>query len=242
MIAGRPRFDRRLFLALWLLGLLGLLSLLTAPLEVMQPAGLDVTPLQFRLLSLVNPFILLTLAVAIGGFLAPRIGLDAPVVRAVLERRPVSPVLRPQLIPALLVGAGVAAMLLIYARISAAWLADAPAFAMPLLPKLLYGGITEELLTRWGLLSLFAWVAWRLGAGRGTALVVGATLAALLFAAGHLPVLYMLLPDPPAHVIAGILVGNALPGLLFGWLFAARGLEAAMLAHALAHLFATLLG
>lgn len=241
-MAERARFDWRLFTALWLLGLLGLLSLLFAPLEVMQPAGLDFSPLQFRLLSLVNPLILLTLTVAIGGLLARRIGLDAPMVRAVLARRPIGPVLRPQLVPALLVGAGVAAMLLAYARLSADWLADAPTFSMPLLPKLLYGGVTEELLCRWGLMSMFAWVAWRLEAERGTALVIGAVLAALLFAAGHLPVLYMLLPNPPAHVIAGILLGNALPGLLFGWLFAARGLEAAMLAHALAHLFSTALG
>jgi hypothetical protein len=35
-----------------------------------------------------------------------------------------------------------------------------------------------------------------------------------------------------------IVAANALPGLLFGWLFWRRGLEAAMGAHALAHLFA----
>ena len=82
-----PRFDRRLFGALWLAGVVALLSLLAAPLEVLQPAGLGFAKWQFRLLSLVNPLILLTLTVAIGCLLAPRIGLDAPVTRALLARQ-----------------------------------------------------------------------------------------------------------------------------------------------------------
>ena len=63
---------------------------------------------------------------------------------------------------------------------------------------------------------------------------------ALLFAAGHLPMLFFLLPEPPGVLILMVLAGNALPGLLFGWLFWRRGLEAAMIAHALAHLFGTI--
>jgi membrane protease YdiL (CAAX protease family) len=46
------------------------------------------------------------------------------------------------------------------------------------------------------------------------------------------------MPDPPRTLVAMVLVGNSLPGMLFGWLFWRRGLEAAMIAHALAHLFA----
>lgn len=212
----------------------------------MQPVGLGFSAMQFRLLSLINPLILLTLGVMIGCLLAPRLGLDAPLIRALLARQSPWQALKPQLLPALLAGAAVAAMLLGYARLSADWMTGAPAFDMPLLPKLLYGGITEELLTRWGLMSLFAWAAWRLtGAKRPASravLAVGTVLAALLFAAGHLPVLYMLLPDPSPQLIAGVLIGNAMPGLLFGWLFAVRGLEAAMLAHAFAHLFSTVMG
>ena len=35
------------------------------------------------------------------------------------------------------------------------------------------------------------------------------------------------------------LAGNFIPGMLFGWLYWRRGLEAAMIAHALAHLLST---
>jgi hypothetical protein len=36
-------------------------------------------------------------------------------------------------------------------------------------------------------------------------------------------------------LIVGVLLGNFIPGLLFGWLFWRRGLEAAVLSHAFAH-------
>ncbi len=95
---------------------------------------------------------------------------------------------------------------------------------------------------RWGLMSLLGWVAWRLG-GRpdpvpAWCLWAGAAGAALLFALGHLPVLFMAYPNPSPGLLAAVLAGNAVPGLLFGWLFWRRGLEASMIAHALAHLLA----
>ena len=40
--------------------------------------------------------------------------------------------------------------------------ASDPASAMPLVVKLLYGGITEELMVRWGVMTLLLWLGWRL--------------------------------------------------------------------------------
>jgi hypothetical protein len=40
---------------------------------------------------------------------------------------------------------------------------------------------------------------------------------------------------------AAVLLGNAIPEVLFGWLFSKKGVEAAMLAHMLAHLISTAL-
>lgn len=241
-------FEWRLFVALWLLGLTGVASLIAVPFETLAPPGLGFGAAQLRLLSLINPLVLMTAAVAIGCLLAGRVGLDAPLTRALVERRAAWPALRLQLLPASLLGASVAAILLVFASLTADLLAaSVPAgFAMPLVSKLLYGGIAEELLTRWGLMTLFTWVAWRLTGARQpigpSAYVIGAVLAALLFAAGHLPMLYMLVPSPTTGLLAGVLIGNTVPGLLFGWLFWRHGLEAAMLAHALAHLISTVLG
>ena len=42
---------------------------------------------------------------------------------------------------------------------------------------------------------------------------------------------------PPQWLIPAVLAANSAIGLICGWLFIRRGFEAAMIAHALAHLF-----
>ena len=59
--------------------------------------------------------------------------------------------------------------------------------------------------------------------------------SALVFALGHLPAAVLFVGPLNATIIAYVTVGNALFGIVFGWLFWRYGLEAAMLAHALTH-------
>lgn len=227
-----------------LIGLIGVASMLLAPLEQLVPV--EMPAMAVRALSLIQPSLFVLAFAALGAWAAPRVGLDAPVVRAWAERRPMLAPLRRQLPAATLAGLAVAAILVAFWTILTRQGSTGPLldFHVPLPAKLLYGGIVEELLLRWGMMSLFVWIAWRLGGGRERVpdwcVWIGLTLAALLFAAGHLPVLYLLLPDPPSWLFALVIAGNAIPGLLFGWLYWRRGLEAAMIAHALAHLFGTI--
>lgn len=227
--------------------LVAVASLLATPFEQLRPPGFPVSDLAFRALSLINPAILTMAGVALGCWLAPKVGLDAPLAAALARRERVGPVLRRQTGPAVAVGVAVALVLIVYGWLSRDWFAGAPAaasFQPPLVTKLLYGGIGEELLTRWGLMTLFVWVAWKVAGGPAPVpswcYWAGAMLAAVLFAIGHLPLLYMLMPAPPPLLILAVLLGNTLPGLLFGWLYWRRGIEAAMIAHALAHALATL--
>ncbi|MCY7338540.1 MAG: CPBP family intramembrane metalloprotease, partial [Sphingomonas bacterium] len=101
------------------------------------------------------------------------------------------------------------------------------AFEIPLLTKLLYGGITEELLTRWGLVSLFAWLGWRLSGRpecpKNSIFWIAIAGSALLFALGHLALLMLITPNPQSWLVAAVLLGNAIPGILFGWLFWRKG-------------------
>jgi hypothetical protein len=108
-----------------------------------------------------------------------------------------------------------------------------------LLLGLLYGGIVEELLLRWGVMSLLVWLGWRVilrkEGSASPAIFWGAIIvAAVLFGIGHLPALANMVALTPLLVIRTILL-NALGGILFGWLFWRRGLEVAMVAHAAAH-------
>lgn len=112
------------------------------------------------------------------------------------------------------------------------------------LAALLYGGITEEILLRWGVMTLLTWAGWRLlqrdgGRARPAVMWTAIGLSALLFGAGHLPAAAMMWPLTP-FVIARTLVLNAVFGLVAGWLYWRRSLEAAMAAHMAAHIVITL--
>jgi membrane protease YdiL (CAAX protease family) len=58
----------------------------------------------------------------------------------------------------------------------------------------------------------------------------------LLFALGHLPAAHVLDGHLTANIVTYIIIGNTLPGIIFGFLYKQYGLEAAMIAHASAHL------
>lgn len=232
----------RMWLRLSLLGLIGAASMLLAPIEQLVP--LEMAPLAVRLLAIIQPAILVIATAALGAWLAPKVALDAPAVRAWVEARPIGPVLSGQIPAALLGGLAAAGVLFgFWAIVRGEALSGLLSIEIPLVTKLLYGGIVEELLLRWGVMSLLVWVAWRLSGTTGTVPAwcywLGAGLASLLFAVGHLPTLFLLVPSPPSWLVALVVISNAIPGLLFGWLYWRRGLEAAMLAHAFAHLFAT---
>lgn len=235
---------RTLWLRLSLLGLVGVASLALVPIERAVSVPLSVPML--RLLAMVQPGLLVLAFTALGMWVAPKVGLDAPLVRAWVERRPIRPVLARQVRPALLAGLATAGLLIAYGAFSADMLQGSQGklagLEVPLATRILYGGISEELISRWGLMSLFVWIFWRLAAAGGAVPAwcfwLGAAAAALLFAAGHLPMLYALVGEPTPALLAAVIAGNALPGLLFGWLFWRRGLEAAMLAHASAHMIA----
>ncbi len=113
------------------------------------------------------------------------------------------------------------------------------------LTAMLYGGITEEILMRWGLMSLLVWIAWK-GLKQGVTLpsagiYQGAiALAALVFGLRHLPATAAIVPLTPVVIIRALLL-NGIAGIAFGWLFWQYSLEAAMLAHISFHAFTFML-
>ncbi len=241
---------RSLFLPLWLAGLLGIVAL--AWLVVPALAGrlpAEAPPVWvIQLASAAQSAVLLALAVWAGARLAPGLGLAAPVFAARCAGEPMWPVLRRQLPAALAGGIAGALILMAFAAFAPAALRqEAP---MPLAARVLYGGITEELLLRWGLMTFALWALW--GAWRRlrritampapAAIWLAIAVSALAFALGHLPAAWALAGPLPAETVAWILGANAVFGLIAGYLFWRRGLEAAMMAHGLAHLIAAATG
>lgn len=228
-------------------GLVGVLSLwptLDGAVALVAASGPDNMPPEalLRGLLLLQPALLVALASAAGIAFAPRLGLRSIMVERVngdVAAQGVSLDVGRATIGGLVGCAIIVAGDLMFAALDPSAfdrLHTTPStWPEALLTGVLYGGLTEEIITRWGLMSLLAWGLTRLGLRRSAAIGSAMALSALLFAAGHLPALVASLGDPGPVVIVRTLVLNMAAGIVFGWLFWQRNLETAMLAHAATH-------
>lgn len=238
----------KISLTLFVLGLAGVFSLLFTPFpldylpkEVMQEVPLEALPY----LALINPTLLLLVAVLIGHTLTVRVQLTAPLLTALFHRQPVTKILLQQLKHGMLLGAIAAVGIVLISKWSEpllpqAFLEAGSKFHTSPMTKFLYGGIAEEIHMRWGLMTLFVWLAWKAFA-RSKAMppswlyCFAIVVAALVFGIGHLPIVFLFVKHPTIFLIGYIVLTNALLGLFAGWLFWRKGLEAAMFAHMTAH-------
>ncbi len=232
----------RLALLLWLAGMIGAVAITVA--VIPRLAELHALPMPVSVLmvaSLCQSALLIGLAVWAGTSLSPAVGLHAAIFEAAVTSRPLSPAFRAQVWSGLLAGAVAGGLLLAFSSYAPAPIAAVQGrFNLPLLARILYGGITEELLLRWGVMTTLLWLTWRFihrrrgVPGAGSVWIAIAT-SALLFGLGHLPAAAALIGHLSAGVIFFIVGANAMFGVLFGYLFWRFGLEAAMIAHGTAH-------
>jgi membrane protease YdiL (CAAX protease family) len=243
----------RLGLLLWCAGMLGVVGLTFLVLpnllqrlpELLGPEHTppDVPTSILLAASLLQSGTLLALTVWAGTALAPAVGLRAPTFEAMAARASLRNAIRPQLLPGLIGGGAGALVLTLFPLLAPPALANAQEqFAVPLLVRVLYGGVTEEILLRWGVMTIFVWLAWRfvqrrVGSPQPRFVWTAIIFSALLFGAGHLPAAGLLIGTLTAPVIAYVVLANALFGIVAGALFWRYGLEAAIVAHALAHAF-----
>lgn len=114
-----------------------------------------------------------------------------------------------------------------------------------ILGAVVYGGVIEEVMLRLFMMSLVAFLLHKIFGRKtqrpSTAILVAANvIAALLFAAGHLPATEMLMGLTPMIVFRCFLLNGGL-GLLFGWLYRKYGLRYAMIAHGGCHVVSKLI-
>ncbi|QDX39358.1 CPBP family intramembrane glutamic endopeptidase [Salarchaeum sp. JOR-1] len=231
-----------------ILALSGYIYLTTPPTTL--PPGLSL-PL-FTVSAAVNSLLLLAVACLVRTYTAPRVGLPSYILDWARTGDDVWRRLRPEVRPAMVLGViGGLLILLLDVALAPFVAQDVPQSAIGATDRtvmnvlayapvrFLYGGITEELLLRYGRLSALAFIGWILtgrqsgGLGSGvmwTAIVI----SAVLFGIGHLPALAQSVTLTPVLVARTILL-NAIAGVLFGWLYWQRSLEAAMVSHAAFH-------
>ena len=235
----------KLALLLFLVALPGVIasSWLALPLLV-DPATIPVPLQTLQVATAVQGAILVLVAAALGAVLAPALGVSAPALSAAIRLEDMLDALRSQLLPGLAGGCIGAAVIVAFHAFSPEVLAAVQGKEpLPLSVRVLYGGITEEVLTRWGLMTVIAWVGWRifqrsLPKPSHAIMWMAIVSSAFLFGLSHVPSVAQALPVVSASVVAYITIGNAVFGVVAGYLFWRNGLEAAIIAHTLAHVLA----
>lgn len=242
----------KVFLILWLASIFAVIAVLPYSFalqsDTLQRLNLVISP-PMLIAIVLQSSIMFAIVIFAGMFFASRVGLGTPMldaatrgesfagrVRAILPLSIILGLLGTLLIlgleifffqPAMLKELGnSAAILNLQTSPPAAWKGFLASF---------YGGIAEEILLRLFVMSFFVWLGRfvsKTAEGKPTAAVIWAAniLAAALFGLGHLPALVPLVPIT-ALVIARTVVLNGVLGVVFGWLYWKRGLEAAMISH-----------
>ena len=123
---------------------------------------------------------------------------------------------------------------------------EAPITVNNWLGSVLYGGVVEELMLRLFFMSLIAWLIWKIFFRREETvpvkvLLIANVVAALLFAAGHLPATFVLFGELTPMILLRCFLLNGSFGLLFGYLYRKFGIQYAMVSHAVFHIVSKLI-
>lgn len=105
-----------------------------------------------------------------------------------------------------------------------------------ILSRIFYGGVLEEVIFRWALLSLLIWIFQFLGIGEMIRIGLAIGISSILFAWVHLPTIKLVSSEPKPAMYVYTLLGNTWVGLFTGIAFVQGGLAASILVHMLFHL------
>lgn len=247
-----------LFTALWLTGMVGVFSMFW----INPPFLKEWYPLILKG-ALIQQTLSLSIAVLIGVNLAHQVGLSAPLAEAIASGSSQKIlVLKPQIVPGLIGGVIGGIVTSSWFFLGRLWESSLPVdslgvemekFAVkaakefiPIPTRILYGGITEEIKIRWGLMTLLVWVAWRLlqkaqGTPHVTYVILAIIISSLVTSLLTLELDFWLvdlpvdIDQPIALILLYNTTGKSLFGLIAGYLYWQKGLEAAIIAHMLAH-------
>ena len=237
-----------MIISLWLLGMLGVATLLPAIPQLLaaQPKVSEI-PLAFILLiTTLQTGAFIFGAVLLGMAFSIRVDLAAPVINAIINREPIAARIKQQIIPSLIGGVTGGIFILFiasqfYPYLPEDFLLAAKKLFIPWYAKIFYGGVSEEILLRWGLMSFLVWLSFKIfqsgkGNVRSSHYVIAIVLAAFIFGLGHLPTAYALSSVVTTPLIGYIIIGNMSFGLIAGLLYWKYGLECAISSHMVAHI------
>lgn len=234
----------KLGLTLFVLGLLGVFTMLTVtiPLDNLPNEVVEkISPQTLKYLVLINPAILLLIAVIIGTLLYDKVGFSVPTISSILkiEQPKIKFIeqIKYGIILGLISGILITLISIIFkSSLPQEFIDLGNKIKITVIARFIYGGFTEELLMRFGFMTLVVWIVSKVTNNLvNSTYWIGIILASILFGLGHFPVVFNTVPNPSITLLTYVLIGNSIAGLFFGWLYWRKGLEAAFIGHIFAH-------
>ncbi len=212
--------QKKFFILLWICCVLASIAVL----PYVHALGLiPSVDLKIFLLSLIQPAILFGIVCWVSYLLLKRVDIH--------PFGPVKPMILPGVIAGFIVG-GV--LVLLEKTLFAHSPLAATSFKPPAWAGFLasfYGGLNEEVLCRLFLATLIYFLFRKVSTKKTLAIWTSIIVAALIFAIGHTPALFKIMPSPSGFELFRILLLNTIPGIVFGWLYFRRGFFAGVFAH-----------
>jgi len=232
-------------IVLFTLGFIGVLSILTMNIPLPEEASKilleQFTPKQIKLLTLINPTILLIVAILLGVFMHDKVSLDVPIIKGIIKNDKnyqISSILKYGIIGGVISGIILTLVgVLFYPILPLEFIELGDTLKPTLIARFLYGGLTEEILMRFGLMSFVIWLLSKIFKTINSKIYwIGILIAAVIFALGHFPIAFQAVSNPSVLLLSYILIGNSIGGVIFGWLYWKKGLETAFIAHICTHI------
>lgn len=235
-------------IAMFPIYLRALSTLSTNPTELEQMRemmGISGSPEMLALLAQIPNYILLIIALVIGFFTAHKVGLKSVIIHPHAREKSKSEWItgiKLAIILGLIAGVvirGIDYLLLPFLPDDIKELLQ-PYNALDFIAAILYGGIVEELLIRFGFMSLLVFIFWKLFDRKSAkpsnwVFILAILISTLLFGLGHYSGTASV-TEMTAFIWFRMILLNGIPGLFFGWIYWKHNLELAMLAHMFAHI------
>jgi len=230
----------KLFLFLFGAGLFGVIAimpfLLTTQGDVLKELSIPLPVV--ILISTIQSAILIGIAIFIGLFLNKKVGFDTPIISSWLAGESISKKTKSVAIVSIKFGVLSGLLIIGFDYLFNFFIEPITVASIPLWQGFLaafYGGIGEEILLRLFFVTLLVWIMWRFSRSTDvkpstTTIWVAIVSAAIIFGLGHLPATALLTTITPLIILRAVLL-NGIGGVIFGWLYWKKGLEAAIITH-----------
>jgi len=204
--------------------------------ELLSKIGVSIEFIFFA--QFIQCIVLFSIAIFFGLILVKKIGFRLPLLQAIVEKGDHKKVLKDILSTSVISGVTVAVILygldILFTILRVGITThQSPAPIWQTLLASFYGGITEEILMRLFLMTLFIWIGMKLFRQKKPSILgifISIFIVAIIFGLGHLPITASLTKITPL-VIGRAIVLNGIGGIVFGWLYWKKGIESAMIAH-----------